>query len=116
MFLPLASSPAGLSAASVDRARRAISVQFLTCPEAAPPQIMQNLITTACNHNANDAKQPHPQVATPTNQHDATGTATENHSDLEEHVKVHHETLSKTPTTLNDSVTKPVTNSQSNTN
>ena len=52
---------------------------------------MQNWITTASNHNAHDAKQPHPQVATATNQHDATGTATENHSDPEEYVKVHYE-------------------------
>ena len=85
LFLPLASSPACASAASDDRARRATSVlQFLTCPEAAPLQITLNWSTMASNHNANDAKQPHPQVAATTNQHDATGTATENHSDLKE--------------------------------
>ena len=33
---------------------------------------MQNWITTASNHNAVDAKQPHPQVAAATNQHNAT--------------------------------------------
>ena len=52
---------------------------------------MQNWSTTASKHNADDVKQPHPQVATATNQHDATGTATENHSGQEEYDKVHHE-------------------------
>ena len=52
---------------------------------------MQKRITTASNHNANDVTQPHPQAATATNRHDATGTAPKNHSDPEEYVKVHYE-------------------------